>query len=139
MPLTLDDFEKKVDSKILDRGFEYYEQDCIKNISQVSRGVFVAFVRGTERYKVTIKLKGRAVEQHLCTCPYDWGDVCKHEVAVLYYIRDSEWKENDNEYDRFERIMRQISKKDFADFLKDRFQASRSFRKAFFNKFGKVK
>lgn len=136
---TLDNFEKKVDSKILDRGFEYYEQNYVRNLSQVSRGVFEAFVRGTERYKVTIKLKDRTVTEHLCTCPYDWGDVCKHEVAVLYYIRDSQWEEDDNEYDRFKRMMQKVSEKDFAEFLKDHFRASRSFCKAFFERFGKKK
>ncbi|MEL6717534.1 MAG: hypothetical protein AAFP82_02375, partial [Bacteroidota bacterium] len=25
-----------------------------------------------------------------CDCPYDWGNTCKHEVAVYYYLKDSE-------------------------------------------------
>jgi len=24
---------------------------------------------------------------HCCDCPYDWGEYCKHEVAVLLAIR----------------------------------------------------
>ena len=28
--------------------------------------------------------------EHSCDCPYDWGDVCKHEVATIYYLKDSE-------------------------------------------------
>lgn len=54
-----------------------------------TEGDVEAVVEGTERYKVSIQLdKDGAVLSHSCTCPYDWGDVCKHEVAVLFYLRE---------------------------------------------------
>jgi len=38
---------------------------------------------------VTVHLDDdREVEDISCTCPYDWGEHCKHEVASLYALRD---------------------------------------------------
>ena len=89
--MNLDNFEDIIEAKIVDRGFSYYEQDQITELEQVIRGEFCAIVIGTEEYSVYIKLnEEQKVIEHSCDCPYDWGEVCKHEVAVLYYIRDSE-------------------------------------------------
>lgn len=89
--MTLHDFENYIESKILDRGFEYYEYDAVTDIEQVEKNEFVAQVLGSEEYNVFIKLNNeQKVIEHTCDCPYDWGDVCKHKVAVFYYLRDTE-------------------------------------------------
>jgi uncharacterized Zn finger protein len=89
--MNIKNFEKHIDVTILDRGFDYYVNDYIQELDVVGVGEFSALVEGTEDYEVFIRLDARlAVVEHNCSCPYDWGPVCKHEVAVLYHIKDSE-------------------------------------------------
>ena len=83
--MNLRNFEITVEPKIGDRGFSYYENDAVTEVEQVEKGEFTATVEGSEEYTVFIKLdEHQFVIDHSCDCPYDWGDVCKHEVAVLY-------------------------------------------------------
>ncbi len=89
--MNLKNFEKEIEPKILDRGFSYYENDFVSDIEQIEKGEFCATVMGTEEYNVLIKLnKNLEIKEHSCDCPYDWGNVCKHEVAVMYYLKDGE-------------------------------------------------
>lgn len=91
MSININNFEQHIESKIIDRGFDYYEQDYIQSFEQLEKGEFSAGVSGSDNYSVFIKLNDKyKIVEHNCDCPYDWGDYCKHEVAVLYMIRDSE-------------------------------------------------
>ena len=42
-----------------------------------------ATVRGNEVYAVTVDLSRKVKIVTDCNCPFDWGGLCKHEVAVL--------------------------------------------------------
>ena len=89
--MTLHDFENYVERKILDRGFDYYEQDSVEELEQLETGYSSAVVLGSKEYTVNVRLTGKQkIIESYCDCPYDWGDVCKHEVAVYYYLKDSE-------------------------------------------------
>jgi len=43
-------------------------------------------VKGSEMYTVYIKGLSRNDVDTSCTCPFDWGGICKHSVASLLYI-----------------------------------------------------
>ena len=48
-----------------------------------------AVVLGSEEYNVSMSVDSDGViHHHRCTCPYDMGEFCKHEVAVLYRLRE---------------------------------------------------
>ncbi len=36
-----------------------------------------------EPYRISVTLGARGIGETPCTCPYDWGGVCKHVVALL--------------------------------------------------------
>ncbi|WP_204141614.1 SWIM zinc finger domain-containing protein [Halomicronema sp. CCY15110] len=38
---------------------------------------------GTHSYRTQATLGTEGVEASSCTCPYDWGGICKHQVALL--------------------------------------------------------
>ncbi len=66
------------------RGESYYQGGAV--ISLVQRGsVLQAEVEGSqyEPYRVRITFDEGGVTGADCDCPYDWGDCCKHIVAVL--------------------------------------------------------
>ena len=86
--MNLKNFERTIEPQIVSRGFRYFEDEAITEIEQVEKGEFCATVEGSEDYAVFVKIDDKLnVESHSCDCPYDWGTVCKHEVAVLYQIR----------------------------------------------------
>jgi len=95
----LDQLKKNVPGRIFQRGINYFKQGKVKdyhiNYNEDNKYEIRGRVRGTYNYQVKIDL--RIIEDNLyfnnnCTCPYDWGDVCKHEVAVLYKFLKEDYK-----------------------------------------------
>lgn len=87
--MTLNNFEEKIDSRILERGLNYYQDDHIFSIEQIDQGIWEAIVSGTEEYEITVHLLNHAIVRSSCNCPYDLGDYCKHEVAVFNFLKYS--------------------------------------------------
>ncbi|MFP9193716.1 SWIM zinc finger domain-containing protein [Natrialbaceae archaeon A-CW1-1] len=73
-----------------ERGVNYYERGAVGDI--VRRGDTIrADVEGSQYrpYTVTIEFDDVGVARAECSCPYDYGGICKHRVAVLLtYVRD---------------------------------------------------
>ena len=38
---------------------------------------------GSQTYQVSATLNREGIAECYCSCPYDWGGICKHEVALL--------------------------------------------------------
>ena len=77
---------------IVQRGRGYFRAgrvlSCVDEDGEVT-----ALVQGTNQYTVKMEVDADGVVHgHRCTCPYD-GTMCKHEVAVLCYLRERrKWK-----------------------------------------------
>jgi len=84
----------QADSKILARGKALYAQGCVANLTQTAEGEFEAKVLGSEGdlYEVYITVKDGEPEDYGCDCPYDWGPVCKHLVAVVLAVQAGKYK-----------------------------------------------
>jgi tetratricopeptide (TPR) repeat protein len=87
--MKLNNFHKQISHKIYQRGEEYYEYDTIDNVEHSYPDTWTAEVEGSDLYSIEIKLNGDEIVSWDCNCPYDYGDMCKHVVAVLLYIRDN--------------------------------------------------
>jgi len=46
-------------------------------------------VLGSRKYQVLVKGVKSQNLQTSCTCPYDWGSICKHTVAALLFVVDN--------------------------------------------------
>lgn len=92
MGITKSDIQSLATDKSYDRGYDYYEEGYVENMKK--RGnVISAEVEGSEYdlYQVQIKLNESGIESTSCSCPYDWGGICKHIVATfLNYVNDPE-------------------------------------------------
>lgn len=87
--MNLDNFQKEIDDVIVERGWNYYQDDCIKSIVyEQGLNIYSAIVAGTDDYNVTVELKDKEVLALSCDCPYDMGPFCKHQVAVLYKLKE---------------------------------------------------
>ena len=87
MTLRLSDFEQQIDPTILRRGYEYFIIGSVTDVDDLGDGEYEATVEGSDIYNVSLHIEGDEVTEYDCDCPYDWGPVCKHVVAVLFHLR----------------------------------------------------
>jgi len=87
--MNINHFEPEIEEKILARGANCFSKGSILDFWSEKPNQYNAVVDGSIRYDVEICLdeKGEII-YHYCDCPYDWGEYCKHEVAVLLTVRE---------------------------------------------------
>ena len=141
--MTLQDFENQIDSKILKRGKEYFNNDCVEFLEETKKGYWTANVSGTDEYTVEIQLDSKEnIKKCFCDCPYDYGDICKHIVAVLYAISEdkimditpkpvSKAKEPKVKKTSFDALLSKIELKEYQDFIKQYSQINKNFKDQF--------
>lgn len=85
--LKLENFRKEIDPTILRRGRDYFNSKRVTKITQNKDGRYEATVKGTKNYKVYVRIdENENITFTDCTCPYNYGQYCKHVAAVLYTI-----------------------------------------------------
>jgi uncharacterized Zn finger protein len=94
MQIPLNQFEQYIDEAILKRGLQYFKKGHVHEPEEISHGEYEAIVEGTEDYTVQFTLKNGIVTEHVCDCPYDFGPVCKHVAAVIFYLQQDELELN---------------------------------------------
>ncbi len=90
MLIPLRHFEDFIDETILRRGLSYFKKGQVHEPEEIRTGEYEAIVEGTEDYTVRLTIKNGAITEHVCNCPYDMGPVCKHVVAVIFYLQQDE-------------------------------------------------
>lgn len=84
--LTEEDvFDWTDDPKIFARGERYADSTTVRELVWSPDGdELIATVHGSQPYTTSVTFDaGGAPEWPSCSCPYDWGPICKHAVAVL--------------------------------------------------------
>lgn len=76
----------------VERGREYYDVGAVKTLKRRSDTEVEAFVQGTAiaPYRVEIRHDANGITAADCTCPYVTGSWCRHIVAALYAVMNSE-------------------------------------------------
>lgn len=113
--MNINDFENHINGTILDRGYDYYtDENVIETYSQ-GDNAYIFKVQGSEVYKVIVKLddQGEIFDSH-CDCPYDFGPICKHQVAAYYVLSDI-MNDKQNKCAEIEEMPRQPSIKEILD------------------------
>jgi len=86
--MTLENFETQINSTIVKRGYDYYQEEAVENLEEITNGQWSASVIGSEEYAVRISLTNNEIVSWECDCPYDLGPICKHVVAALFSIKE---------------------------------------------------
>lgn len=119
--MDLKDFEKEIDPKILERGLQYYKSGKVfPDGFTMHDGESTFTVLGSEPYNVTIELRDDKVAAYSCNCPYDFGPVCKHVVAALFYMANDEyadWEEVEETPKKSRDVKKGFTKKDVEKLL----------------------
>lgn len=89
MEMRIDFFENQVNPRIADRGRAYYLDGRVGDL-QVIGDTYSALVQGTEDHHVhAVVSKDGEILSVGCDCPYDQGPYCKHELALLFAVRET--------------------------------------------------
>lgn len=86
MELPLNHFEEYIDEPLLKRGLSYFKKGFVHEPEEIRPGDYEAVVEGSEDYTVKLSIRNGVITEHSCDCPYDMGAVCKHVVAVIFYL-----------------------------------------------------
>lgn len=98
------------------KGREYYEHGAVDEV-KIEKGAYIAYVRGSELYTVTISEKNGKINAE-CTCPYDWGGVCKHVVAAMIAIsHDRRIKEHKKDVEAVNSLLNKVDSNRLKEFL----------------------
>jgi len=96
--MKIKDLLNKIGGEIFARGEDYYENDYISFLTyNPQKHSYYGEVEGSgfKDYQVRIDLdEDNNVDYYNCNCPYDWGDICKHLIAVFLAIEDGNYIES---------------------------------------------
>ncbi len=103
------------------RGKNYYASDSVSEL--IKKGnKYQAVVWGSDEYDVEFVIEHDDIKT-VCSCPYNWGGICKHIVAVGLAIIDGAYEVDSNyhylpEADFFRTVFPNVSTKQKNEFLK---------------------
>ena len=139
------DFKDDFNTRILSRGYEYYEDGLVKDVL-LKGNIVTAKVLGTDAYDVSVEIDNGIFIDGDCTCPYaSDGSYCKHMAALLYYLDNENLDENNNYTTKEKKIrdsLKNINKKELDAFLVELLTEDRNiydkFRLRFNNSFPRL-
>jgi len=155
MKIPINEFEQHVNEVILKRGNEYFKNGNVGLVDELISGEYEAEVNGSETYIVNVTLKEGVITKLGCTCPYDMGPECKHEVAVMYYLQQellnstAESKENSTTekgsteknparkktvVEQVDELLEKLSADDIKKYIRETCTKDRSFRELFISR-----
>ena len=90
------------------RGYDYYNEKKVKNLTETASGVFTADVIGTASEPYVVEIDVAHPRKSTCNCPHADGKriICKHMVALYFdafpdeadaYIKEVEEYEQEQE------------------------------------------
>lgn len=148
MAIKLGDFEQQIDPAILKRGHEYFKKGYVTYVEDLGHGDYEAAVEGSDTYTVSLHIEGGEVTDYECDCPYDWGPVCKHVAAVLFYLQKDlsetdmplqegrrDKPKQESESAQFEKLLKLLALEELKSFLSEACTKDKSLRRLFIAKY----
>ena len=99
-------------SAVASRGRALYKNDKVFFDDYIERTDSWKFtVLGSIEYKVLVKAVNSQNIQTSCTCPFDWGSMCKHAVAALLFVSDNLGEQSVLQYQKQSQIALPINRR----------------------------
>jgi len=95
--IILEYISRHTPQNIIKRGERLYQHNAVSFIGYDSKKDLYKFkVKGSRFYNVDINNLNKKKLESKCNCPYNWGDVCKHQIAALFYLINNETEQLQN-------------------------------------------
>lgn len=138
--IDLKNFEQKISSTILKRGFDYFASGLVEGLENLSDGRWLAHVLGKDSYTVHVNILKTKIQGWDCDCPYNQGPACKHVVAVLHAINEqnkpgeapTNMRKKKNQV---QDIFTKTSKEDLQEFILEHFMKDADMKNTFVTHF----
>jgi len=126
--MNINNFEKYVNDRIMERGYDYYSNGNIVETYEQTDNEYVFEVAGTDNYEVIVEIdKNAEILYSECDCPYDFGPICKHQIAAYFELRDILNNESSHKVIKKEvakqpeinEILKSLSKEELIDVIVD--------------------
>ena len=99
------------------RGRHLYDNGKVHFIEYIEKTDYWKFtVIGSHSYQVSVKGANSRSIQTSCTCPFDWGSICKHTVAALLFVSDNLENQNALQFQKQTEILFKSGKRKGKDF-----------------------
>lgn len=86
--MNINNFESYINKTIFDRGYNYYMEGHIVEFYQQGENEYFFHIEGSNDYEVVVGIGDNGdILDSSCDCPYDFGPVCKHEVAAYFQLQ----------------------------------------------------
>lgn len=134
-------FDLDVNPDVESRGYNYYKEGRVTEVTDLGDGYYEAIVEGADDYTVNIHLKNGTVIDYDCDCPYSYGGPCKHVVAALYSIDEMGRKQNPtakpgiSKTDTLKAILNKIPENELQSFVYGILTSDKSLRNIFMAKY----
>ncbi|MFB9759571.1 SWIM zinc finger family protein [Ectobacillus funiculus] len=129
--MNINDFERRIDAVIVDRGYDYYLAGNIVEVYKLEDYEYIFEVEGNEVYEVIVKIdKNGEILHSDCDCPYDFGPVCKHQVAAYFELAEMlKGKEIEEEtLPEIREVLNSLSKEELINIIIDISQKDKTLR-----------
>lgn len=96
--MNLTNFKSHINKTIVDRGYSYYIEGNIVEAFEQGDNKYIFQIEGSDDYEVIVELGDNGeILYSDCDCPYDFGPVCKHEVAAYFQLIEMLNHRNEND------------------------------------------
>jgi uncharacterized Zn finger protein len=86
--MNINNFERYINTTIFDRGYNYYMEGHVVEFYQQGENEYFFHIEGSYDYEVVVEIGDNGdILYSTCDCPYDFGPVCKHEVAAYFQLQ----------------------------------------------------
>lgn len=83
-PITEASIKRLAGAEVFSRGESYFEGGAILKPARIGNDLIARCMGSSyEPYRVKVTFNKKGIASTQCTCPYEWGNVCKHVVALL--------------------------------------------------------
>ena len=90
MSLSIEDLKMMATEQSFQKGKNYYQMNLVKNPA-LDGNIIKAEVSGSTFPYYEVEMNIDNPSSSYCSCPYDWGGICKHLVALgLHWCNDSD-------------------------------------------------